>query len=299
MRLIFIKKNLPNEIFNFLFLKNKVLKIIQFNYYLRSILFSRTKMTSTMKIAHCSQLPRIQTRGLVNKFVNAISKKISQHLYDATLIGNTMENVYATTDQKSRYETVKASMVSVDYVGDFTFDLMFRMMNIREHVDERTAMEIAGFVQFYLPQRTFEKVPIKVNSVDAEGNPVTKVLEVKLYYAYEADAVQWLIKAFFNRTDLIDESHHQLDGITAPCDILNKLKDKNQVIETFFFGNDVNANIHNHLTFQSEMMRIRFPTEFDIFTECDDMIDGYPVFTCCGIFSMYIERFADTFTYCS
>ncbi len=256
-------------------------------------------MISAKKIAHATKLPRIQTRGFVKEFVNAISEKEIQYFYDAELIGSTMENVYATTDQKSRYEVVKASMVSVEYIGDFTFDLMFRMMNIRENVDERTAMEIAGFVQLYLPQRTFSKVPITVNSVDIDGNPVTKVLEVKLYYAYEADAVQWLIKAFFNRTDLIDESHRQLNVVTTTYMVLNDYIKKNPVINTLFFGPDGAANVHNHLTFQSEMTTIRFPTTFPIFTPCEQMIEGHPIFMCSGIFTIYIERFASSFTYCS
>ncbi len=250
-------------------------------------------------IAHATQLPRIQTRGLVKEFVNAISKKESQYLYDAELIGSTMESVYATTIQMSRYEAVKASMMSVDYIGDFTFDLMFRMMNIREHVDERTAMEIAGFVQLYLPQRTFSKVPITVDSVDADGNPVTKVLEVKLYYAYEADAVQWLIKAFFNKSDLIDESHRQLNATTTTYMILDACSVENPVIQTLFFGRDEAANTHNHLTFQSEMMTIRFPTMFNIFTPPIMDVGYFPSYSCAGIFTMYIERFASAFTYCS
>ncbi len=253
-------------------------------------------MISIKKTIHSSQLPRIQTRGLVNKFVNAITKKESQYLYDATLIGTTMESVYATTDLKSRYESIKTNMVSVDYVGDFTFDLMFRMMNIREHVDERTAIEIAGFIQLYLPQRTFTKVPITVNSVDAEGNPVTKVLEVKQYYAYEADAVQWLIKAFFNRIDLIDESHRMLYANTTTYDVLNASKEKNTAVNNFFFGSDETANAHNHYTFQREMMELRFPNMFNIFRPIDDVNEQ---FMCCGIFTMYIERFAFAFTYCS
>ncbi len=257
------------------------------------------KIASPKKVAHSSQLPRIQTRGLVKEFVNAISKKEYQYLYDAELIGSTMESVYATTIQMSRYEAAKTSMVSVDYMGDFTFDLMFRMMNIREHVDERTAMEIAGFVQLYLPQRPFTKTTITVDSVDATGNPVTKVLEVKLYYAYEADAVQWLIKAFFNRSDLIDESHRQLNATTSTYMILDACSVENDVIQTLFFGADEVANTHNHLTFQSEMMNIRFPNTFDIFTPPIMEVGYFPSYSCSGIFTMYIERFASAFTYCS
>ena len=252
-----------------------------------------------MVIAHCSQLPRIQTRGLVNEFVKTITKKESQYLYDAELIGSTMENVYATTDMAPLYEAAKSNMVSVDYVDEFTLDLMFRMMNIRTHVDERTAMEIAGFIQLYLPQRTFSKVPIAVNSVDSAGNPVTKVLEVKLYYAYEADAVQWLIKAFFNRSDLIDESHRQLNTTTTTYMILDACCEKNPVIQTLFFGHDEAANAHNHLTFQSEIMTIRFPTTFAIFTPLNIEAGYFPSYSSSGIYTMYIERFASAFTYCS
>lgn len=271
---------------------------------MRSILFSRIKMISAKtipkKTAHASQLPRIQTRGLVNQYMKAISRNpIYTHLYDAVIIGNTMENVYATTDQKSRYEAVKCAMTSVDYLGDFTLDLMFRMMNIRDHVDERMAMEIAGFLQLYLPQRTFTKTPITVNSVDAEGNPVTKVLEVKLYYAYEADAVQWLIKAFFNKSDLIDERHRMMDATTCTYMVLDASSVDNPVIQTLFFGDDEVANAHNHITFQSEMMNIRFPTTFNIFTPPNIEAGYFPSYSCAGIYTMYIERFASAFNYVS
>lgn len=252
--------------------------------------------TSPKKSAHSSQLPRIQTRRLVNQFVKAISKKEDQYLYDAELIGNTMESVYATTDQKSRYEAAKCSMVSVNYVGDFTFDLMFRMMNIRENVDERMAMEIAGFVQLYLPQRTFTKSTITVDSVDAEGNPVTKVLEVKLYYAYEADAVQWLIKAFFNKSDLINERHRMLDATTCTYMVLDASSVENPVIQTLFFGENEVANTHNHLTFQSEIMTVRFPTMFNIFTPPIIEAGYFPTYSCSGIYTMYIERFVSAFS---
>lgn len=257
------------------------------------------KAKNPSKIAHCSQLPRVHTRGFVKMFVDNITKKSYPYLYDAVLIGNTMESVYATTDQYSRYKDVQDNMVSVDFIGDFTFDLMFRMMNIREHVDERMAMEIAGFIQLYLPQRTFTKTPITVNSVDAEGNSVTKVLEVKLYYAYETDAVQWLIKAFFNKSDLIDESYQQIGATTTPYKVLEEANDENHVIQTLFFGNDEAANAINHLTFQNEMMTIRFPNMFDIFRPTDMIIGGYPVHSCAGIFTMYINRFASAFTYVS
>lgn len=250
--------------------------------------------TSPKKTAHASQLPRIQTRGLVNQFVKAI--KEYQCLYDAVLIGNTMESVYATTDQNSRYETAKSSMISVDYLGDFTLDLMFRMMNIRDHVDERMAMEIAGFIQLYLPQRSFTKTPITVNSVDADGNPVTKVLEVKLYYAYEADAVQWLIKAFFNKNDLIDERHRMMDATTCTYMVLDASSVDNPVIQTLFFGENEAANAHNHLTFQSEMMTLRFPTMFNIFTPPNIEAGYFPTYSCSGIYTMYIERFVSAFS---
>jgi hypothetical protein len=256
-------------------------------------------MIATPKIAHCTQLPRIQTRGFVKMFVNAMMKKKSTHLYDATLIGNTMESIYATTDQMSRYEAVKSNMVSVDYIGDFTFDHLFRMMNIREDIDERMAMEIAGFVQLYLPQRTFSKVPITVDSVDSTGEPIKKVLEVKLYYAYEADAVQWLIKAFFNKSDLIDETYKQMNAMVTPYSVLDGSRGENPVINTLFFGNDEAANVHNHLSFQSEMTTVRFPVMFDIFRPTDMMISGYPVYGCSGIYTMYINRFTSAFTYCS
>ena len=243
------------------------------------------------KIAHCSQLPRIQTLGFSEKLFEKISKEENQYLYDTVLIGRMMESFYTTSDQKSRYEAVQSNMVSVNYVGDFTFDLMFKMMNIREHVDERMAMEIARFVQLYLPQRTFTKIPITINSVDAEGNPVTKILEVKLYYAYEADAVQWLIKAFFNKSDLIDESHRQMNATTTPFAVLNELKDVNPMIQTIFFGDDDVANQHNHLTFQSEMMNVHFPLTVDIFRPTLQMIGEYHIYACYGIYTMYIERF--------
>ena len=217
--------------------------------------------------------------------MKTITKKESQYLYDAELIGSTMENVYATTDMAPLYEAAKSNMVSVDYVDEFTLDLMFRMMNIRTHVDERTAMEIAGFIQLYLPQRTFSKVPIAVNSVDSAGNPVTKVLEVKLYYAYEADAVQWLIKAFFNRSDLIDESHRQLNTTTTTYMILDACCEKNPVIQTLFFGHDEAANAHNHLTFQSEIMTIRFPTTFAIFTPLNIEAGYFPSYSSSGIYT--------------
>lgn len=248
---------------------------------------------------HSSLLPRIKTQGLVKEFVNAISKMVYQHLYDAGLIGSIMESVYATTDQKSRYEAAKSAMLTVDYSGDFTLDLIFRMMNIREYVDERMAMEIAGFLQLYLPQRTFTKTPITVNSVDADRNPVTKVLEVKLYYAYEADAIQWLIKAFFNRIDLINESHQKLGSTTTTYTVLDTLSIENPVIQTLFFGNDEAMNANNQITFQSEMMTVRFPTMFNIFTPANMAIGDFPSYVCAGIYTMYIERFASAFTYCS
>ncbi len=164
-----------------------------------------TTATAT-PIAHCSQLPRIQTRGLVKKYLESFKERVMD-FYNPEQMGYTMEfnvfNVHADTDQKSRYANTKEKMLSVNYFGDFTLDMLFRMMNIRDTIDERTAMEIAGFIQLYLPQRPFTKVPITVNSVDSDGNPVTKVLEVKLYYAYEFAAVQWLVQVFFNRLDLI------------------------------------------------------------------------------------------------
>lgn len=255
---------------------------------------AKNSKNSLKKTFHSSQLPRVQTRNIVDKFVKDISTKECSVLYDAELIGKTMEEAYA--DEKSSYEAAKSSMVSIDYPGDFTLDLMFRMMNIREHVDERMAMEIAKFIQLYLPQRTFTKTPITVNSVDGEGNPVTKVLEVKLYYAYEADAVQWLIKAFFNRNDLIDERHRKLDATTCTYMVLEASSVDNPVIQALFFGENEDANVHNHLTFQSEMMTLRFPTMFNIFTPPNIEAGYFPSCSCAGIFTMYIERFVSAFS---
>ncbi len=256
--------------------------------------------TSPKKTVHATQLPRIQTHGFVKQFVNAIMKHPDHtHFYDAELIGNIMENVYATTEMYSRYKDVQSNMVSVDYTDEFTLDLMFRMLNIRETVDERMAMEIAGFIQLYLPQRSFIKRPITVNSVDGEGNPVTKVLEVKLYYAYEADAVQWLIKVFFNKSDLINERYRNLHAMTTTYSVLSNSSAYQPVIQTLFFGNDEVANIHNHITFQNEIMTVRFPIEFNIFTVTDMVVGDVTLYACAGIFTMYIDSFASTFTYCS
>lgn len=253
------------------------------------------KAKAHAKIAYATQLPRIKTRGFVQEFLKNISKEEYQSLYDSVLIGRIMESVYTITDQYSLYKEVQSNIVSVDYIGDFTFDLMFRMMNIRKDVDERMAMEIAGFVQLYLPQRTFTKTTITVDSVDADGNEVTKVLDVKLYYAYEADAVQWLIKSFFNKNDLIDERYRQMNATVTPYSVLNESKDENPVIQTFFFGDDDTANDHNHLTFQSEMMTLHFPVTCNIFRPIDMIINGFQVYGCASIYTMYMNRFSSAF----
>lgn len=250
-------------------------------------------------IAHCSQLPRVHSHGFVKQFANAISEEQHDYFYDATRIGSIMERIYAGTDQQSRYEAVKASIASVDHVSDFTLDLIFRMMNIREHVDERMAMEIAEFIQNYLPQRTFTKTTITVNSVDIFGEPVTKVLEVKLYYAYEMDAVMWLIKAFFNKSDLIDETDRQLKTLTTFNEVLYSIKDVNPMVQTLFFGLDDAVNAMNHLTYQTEMMTMRFPSAFHIFHPTDMTINGYTIHAFVGIYTMYIKRFTNSFSYCS
>ncbi len=254
--------------------------------------------TRATDMVHCSELPRVHTRGNVKKYVDIVTQNAYEKLYDAKIMGDTMENIYATSCDASRYETAKANIVNVSYLGDFTLDMLFRMMNIREAVDERMAMEIAGIIQLYLPQRSFTKVPITVNSVDIEGKPVKKVLEVKLYYAYEADAVQWLIMAFFNRSDLIEERYRKMNAMVSPYEVLYALKDDNHLVNTLFFGTNVYMNIQNHIIFQNEIMSIRFPSGLELFWHTHTMSD-LEVYSCAGIFTMYIERFTSNFSYCS
>ena len=244
-------------------------------------------------IIHSSQLPRIKPRGLVEEFDNIIEGSDHNQLYNSIDIGNNMESVFATSDQYSRYKDIQSNMVNIDYMSDFTLDFMFRTMNIREQVDERMAMEIAGFIRRYLPfsNRPFNKTSITVNSVDTDGNPVTKVLEVKLYYAYEADAVQWLVKSFFNRSDLINERHR----------IMNAMISLDKILETYslFVKNDSTAiNAYDALSFQNDILASHI-TSPSIFTSSDVMINGYNVYSCAGIFTMYMERFADSHIYIS
>jgi hypothetical protein len=255
-------------------------------------------MATAPKMVHCSALPHIKTRGIVKNYVDAITKNQPEQLYNAEWMGSVMERLYATTDEAARYERAKSTIVNVDYFGDFTLDMLFRMMNIRETVDERMAMEIAEFIRLYLPQRTFTKVPITVDSVDSDGNHVKKVLEVKLYYAYEADAVQWLIKVFFNMNDLIDERHQQMNANITHYEVLEALKGENEQVNAFFFGSNKTMNIYNHITFQNEMICFRFPTEFGIF-RYNRTMDDFQLYSCAGIFTMFMERFTHSPAYCS
>lgn len=262
-------------------------------------------MASSPKFVQASQLPRIKTRGLVRKFYEQLGIKPS-YIYDAGLIGQTMENVYSTTGERSRYETAKSNMVSTDHFGDFTLNEIFILMKIREDVDECMAMEIAGLIQLYLPQRTFNKISITVNSKESDGTPVKKVLEVKQYCAYEADAVQWLVKSFFNRIDLIDEVHRELPTHVSPYTVLFVSKQhlpNREVIDTLFFSEDRLLNLNNHTTFQSEMTTLRFPSGHNIFNLNqiieNEFLDSFQSFYCAGIFAIYIERYANAFAFCS
>lgn len=260
-------------------------------------------------IVHSSLLPRINVRGNVKKLINElgnIQKEINKNIniYDAVMLGNIMEHIYLNDDredEKFLYDLAKTNMRSIDFCNNFTLNDLFIIMEIRTFVKEELAMEIAQFIQYFLPQRSYEKVPICIQSKDAKGKTVKKHLDVKLYYGYEADAVQWLIKVFFNRIDLINQEDRSLDisntvlDIIQNCDGLNK-----DVIQNKFFGVNFKDNAENHILFQTILMNEYFPTDLELFqyshtvdydvNDDENSLVELDVYECCGIYKMYVER---------
>ncbi len=268
-------------------------------------------LEQTYPVIHSSLLPRINVRGNVLKLVENlenIQSETSINIYNALMLGNIMENIFKNDDRENvsfSYDLAKTNMRSIDdFCDNFTLNDLFIKMQIRTFVNEEMAMEIAQYIQIFLPQRSYEKVPIHVISKNAKGKTVSKALEVKLYYAYEADAVMWLIKTFFNRIDLININHRILDDCSTVLDIVKDYEGLNkEVIQNKFFGSDFKNNADNHILFQSILMSEYFPTNLDLFqyshsvdfdVNDDDLLE-LEVYECCGIYKMYIEKCLESY----
>jgi hypothetical protein len=140
--------------------------------------------------------------------------------------------------------------------GVFTMDNVLKDMGLRSHdgsanaINEPLAIELGKFINLFLTDRPFQKVMVNVSG---------KNMSVKLYYHFERDEIENLVKIFFNRLDLINPSNrvmYEFSVNTLFSDIASSLDDTDPVkgIITNMFLHDHIQCEDNRMTFQESIM---------------------------------------------
>jgi hypothetical protein len=167
-----------------------------------------------------------------------------EHMRSITEIGTYLNN--PTVRSWYFYDGLFGSFTMNDVLCDMTIRSRDGTVN---HLDEPYAIELGKFINHFLPDRRFEKVDIMVGS---------KKMNVKLYYQYERDEIEHLVKIFFNRLDLI-KPHHMMtqsfNVITFLHGFITSLSDdtpQKEVLSNMFITED--AEKMNIMTFQNELM---------------------------------------------
>ncbi len=160
------------------------------------------------------------------------------------------------------------------YMGSFTMNDILCDMGIRTHdgtvnyLPEPIAIELGKFINYFLPGRPFEKVDIMVGE---------KKMNVKLYYQYEREEIEHLVKIFFNRLDLIKPHHMRtqmfnvIDFITGFLESLPEDSPDKTVFANLFNVANPSYN-ENIMRFQNDLLA-HLPDSIRIYADENGMYD--------------------------
>ncbi len=243
---------------------------------------SATAITATKSTATKSGNKTMYNIGYVDRFV-AITPDL-QELYNDHIIdyaelakawGDSMQYegdnsyfAYMCEIKRMIVDPVERSWHNDDEYS-FTMDNILKDMCLRttdgftNMVTEPLAIELGKFINLFLPDRSFEKVMVNVSG---------KNMSVKLYYDYERDQIENLVKVFFNRLDLIKPSHLLIYAFTVKSLLQNIVSsldgsDTDREANIRAFVNDVCQHNSDCAMFQDEILS--YIPNFDEDEDCE------------------------------